>query len=206
LFQTQQEVNSNPRVSVRVGPGDIKYLDLDGNGVIDGNDRYNAGSSFPDFTYGFNLGITVKGIHLATFWQGVAGINVYPDFNLASPFNNGAGLEKRWLTDAWTPQNTNATLPRITIRNTYTENFLASDFYLQDASYLRLKNVQLSYPMSGNFLNKIGIKQLTVFSNAQNLLTFSKFKMYDPERNILSTNLSEYPSVKMVTLGLNVRF
>ena len=206
LFQTQQEVNSYPRVSVRVGPGDIKYLDIDGNGVIDGNDRYNAGSSLPEFTYGFNLGITVKGIQLATFWQGVAGINVYPDFNLASPFNNGAGLEKRWLTDAWTPQNTNATLPRITIRNTYTENFLPSDFYLQDASYLRLKNVQLSYPISGNFLNNIGIKQLTFFTNAQNLLTFSKFKMYDPERNILSTNLSEYPSVKMVTLGLNVKF
>ena len=66
--------------------------------------------------------------------------------------------------------------------------------------------MQLSYPISGNVLNNIGIKQLTVFSNAQNLLTFSKFKMYDPERNILSTNLSEYPSVKMVTLGLNVRF
>src|SRR5665648_73326 len=114
---------------------------------------------------------------------------------MASPFYNGAGLQKKWLTDAWTPENMNAPLPRLTSRNLYPENFYVSDFWLRDASYLRLKNIQISYPISGAYLNKVGIKQIKIFANAQNLLTFSKFKEFDPERNILQTNLSEYPSV-----------
>jgi TonB-linked SusC/RagA family outer membrane protein len=205
LFQTQEEVDAYPTISSRVGPGDVKYVDRDGNGVINGDDRYVAGTSFPDYTYGFNLGVTVKGVQLTTIWQGVHGIDVYPDYNMASPFYNGAGLQKRWLTDAWTPENPNAELPRLTSRNLYTENFQVSDFWLQDASYLRLKNIQISYPFQGGILERVGIKQLKVFANGQNLLTFSKFKQYDPERNITQTNFSEYPSVKMYTMGLNVR-
>ncbi len=206
LFQTQEEIDANPTYSTRVGPGDIKYVDLDNNGVIDGDDRYVAGTSFPDYTYGLNIGVTIKGVQLTTFWQGVLGIDIYPDYNMASPFYNGAGLQKMWLTDAWTPENKNAELPRLTSRNQYAENFLNSDFWLKDASYLRLKNIQISYSVDERVLNKVRIKELRIFVNAQNLLTFSKYKQFDPERNILQSNLSEYPSVKMFTMGLNVKF
>jgi TonB-linked SusC/RagA family outer membrane protein len=204
LFQNAEEVASYPTVSSQVGPGDIKYVDRDKNGKIDGGDRYIAGNSFPDYTYSFNVGLTIKGVQLTTFWQGVVNIKVYPDYNTASPFYNGAGLQKKWLTDAWTPENTNAPLPRLTSRNLYPENFYVSDFWLRDASYLRLKNIQISYPIPVGILNKVGIQQLKIFVNAQNLLTFSKFTEFDPERNITQTNLSEYPSVKIFTIGLNV--
>ena len=206
LFQTQEEIDNYAHYSINVGPGDVKYVDLDDNGIINGDDRYVSGNSFPDYTYGFNIGVTVKNVQLTSFWQGVSGIKVYPDFNMASPFFNGAGLEKRWLTDAWTLENPNASLPRLTSRNLYPENFQPSDFWLKDASYLRLKNIQISYPFASGILNKLKIKQLIIFVNAQNYLTFSKFKQYDPERNILQTNLSEYPSVKILTAGLNVKF
>lgn len=207
LFQTQEEVDNYPTITNRVGPGDVKYVDLNGDGVIDGDDRYIAGNTFPDYTYGFNIGMRYGGFSLQTVWQGVNNIHVRPNFNLASPFNNGAGLTKDWLTDSWTPDNPNARLPRISARNQYTaENFSNSDFWLEDASYLRLKNIQISYQFMSEIINRLGIRQLDIFANGQNLLTFSDVKHFDPERNIIAENITQYPSVKTITMGINVNF
>lgn len=207
LFQNEDEVNNYPTISSRVGPGDIKYVDLNGDGVIDGDDRYVAGNSFPDYTFGFDVGLNYRGFSLHTVWQGVKNIHVRPNFNLASPFNNGAGLTKDWLTDSWTPENPDARLPRISARNQYTvENFSDSDFWLEDASYLRLKNIQISYQFSGEFLNQLGIRRLEIFGNGQNLLTFSNVRHFDPERNITAENITQYPSVKTISMGINVNF
>src|SRR5690554_1996269 len=207
LFQTQEEVDNYPTITSRVGPGDVKYVDLNEDGVIDGDDRYIAGNTFPEFTYGFNVGLKYKAFSLSTMWQGVGNIHVRPNNNLASPFNNGAGLTKDWLTDSWTPENPNARLPRISARNQYTaENFSDSDFWLEDASYLRLKNIQLAYGFGGPFLDRLGMSQLRVFVNAQNILTFTNVRLFDPERNILATNIDQYPSVKTATVGVNLNF
>lgn len=207
LFQTQEEVDNYPTITSRVGPGDIKYVDLNEDGVIDGDDRYIAGNTFPEFTFGFNFGFRYKSFSLSTLWQGVGDIHVRPNNNLASPYNNGAGLTKDWLTDSWTPENPNARLPRISARNQYTaENFSDSDFWLESASYLRLKNIQLAYDFSGGVLDRLGMRQLRVFVNAQNILTFTGVKMFDPERNILATNIDQYPSVKTTTVGVNLNF
>lgn len=214
LFQTKEEVAAYPTISKRVGPGDVKYVDLNNDGKIDGDDRYIAGSTFPDLTYGFNIGLGFKGLQLSTIWNGVMGVDVYPDHNMAMPFNNGAGLTKRWLTDSWTPERPNAPLPRISARNQFAaENFSISDFWLRDASYLRMKNIQLSYILPGGLLDRIGVSQVQVFANAQNLLTISKMKEWDPETDILlntstSTNstYSHYPSVKTYTMGVNINF
>ncbi|MGI6574063.1 MAG: SusC/RagA family TonB-linked outer membrane protein [Fermentimonas sp.] len=207
LFKTQEEVDNYPTITSRVGPGDIKYVDLNGDGKIDGNDRYIAGNTFPDFTYGFNFGFDYKRFSLTTLWQGVQNISVRPNFNMASPFNNGAGVTKDWLTDSWTPENPNARLPRISCRNQYTaENFSDSDFWLEDASYLRLKNIQLSYRIEGDYLSKLGLKQVVIFTNAQNFLTFSNVRHFDPERNITQTNINQYPTAKTVTFGINLNF
>jgi TonB-dependent starch-binding outer membrane protein SusC len=207
LFQTQDEVDNYPTISGRVGPGDIKYVDLNGDGVISGADRYIAGNTFPDYTYGFNIGMRYRGISLQTIWQGVQNIHVRPNFNLASPFNNGAGLTKDWLTDSWTPDNPNARLPRISARNQYTaENFSDSDFWLEDASYLRLKNIQISYQFTGETINRLGMRQLEVFANGQNLFTITDVKHFDPERNISAEHITQYPSVKTISFGVNVNF
>ena len=207
LFQTEEEVANYPTITDRVGPGDIKYVDLNNDGVIDGDDRYVAGNTFPEFTYGFNVGFSYKAFSLSTLWQGVGNVHVRPNNNLASPFNNGAGLTKDWITDSWTPENPNARLPRISARNQYTaENFSDSDFWLEDASYLRLKNIQLAYDFKGGFLERWGLSQLRVFANAQNILTFTNVTLFDPERDITATNIDQYPSVKTITGGINLTF
>ncbi len=206
LFQSEDEVKNSPTISNRVGPGDVKYVDLNGDGKIDGDDRYFAGSTYPEYTYSFNIGIKYKKFSLETFWQGVSGVQVYLDGNMAMPFNNGAGLTKEWATDSWTIQNPTASLPRITVKNQYTENFAQSDYWLKDASYLRLKNIQLSYTLTDNTLKRLGLSQLKIFMNAQNLLTISDLKVFDPEKDIMKNDIGEYPSVKMVTMGINLKF
>lgn len=207
LFQTEEEVANYPTITSRVGPGDVKYVDLNEDGKIDGNDRYIAGSTFPDFTYGFNLSGGYKGFSLSTVWQGVSDVSVRLNGNMAMPFNNGAGLTKNWITDSWTPENPNALLPRITTRHQYTaENFSDSDFWLYDASYLRLKNIQLAYTFQNAALRKIGIDRLQLFVNGQNMLTFSKMKLFDPEQDLTGEHIGKYPSVKIYTAGLTVNF
>lgn len=208
LFKTADEVKIYPTITNRVGPGDIKYLDLNDDKKIDGNDRYIAGNSFPDYTYGFNAGITYKSLSLETMWQGVGNLYVRPNFNMASPFNNGAGLTKDWITDSWTPDNPNARLPRISARNQYTnENFSDSDFWLEDASYLRLKSITLSYQLStGLFLTRMGINRMKIYANGQNLLTFSEVRHFDPERNITQTDINQYPTAKTISLGVSLNF
>jgi hypothetical protein len=207
IFQSEDEVKNYPTISSRVGPGDLKYVDRNNDGQINGDDRYIAGNTFPPYTFSFNISLNYKSISLTTFWQGIQGLKVRPNNNMASPFNNGAGVQKEWITDSWTPDRPNARLPRISTRNSYTaENFSDSDFWLRDASYFRLKNIQLSYKLNNSLIKKIGLTQAKIFINAQNILTFTKFKDYDPERNILATNFETYPSIKMVTGGINLRF
>ena len=208
LFRTQADLDNTPaKYSPRVGLGDVKYVDRNNDGIIDADDRYIAGNSFPDFTYGFNIGASYKNFTLTTQWQGVSNISVYLGGNLILPFNNGAGLQKEWLTDAWTPENQNARLPRITAFSTYKENFAVSDMWLIDVSYLRLKNIQLAYDLPKmDFLNKAGIKKLKLFVNAQNLLTFTNRKDFDPEQDVTVESLNKYPSVKMFTGGINISF
>lgn len=208
LFQSKEEVDNYPTITSRVGPGDIKYVDLNKDGKIDGNDRYIAGSTFPDYTYGFTAGANYKNFSLNTIWQGVGNIAVRPNMNMASPYNNGAGVTKDWLTDSWTPDNTNARLPRISARNQYTaENFSDSDFWLEDASYLRLKNIQLSYRITkGKVLNSLGMKNMNVYVNGQNMLTFTKVRHFDPERVITQTDINQYPTAKTFTVGVNLNF
>src|SRR5690606_1854439 len=103
-------------------------------------------------------------------------------------------------------------LPRISIRNQYAaENFSPSDFWLQDASYLRLKNIQLTYSITGRYLDRVGLRNVDVFVNAQNLLTFSNMKEWDPETDILlstssstTSTYSHHPSIKIYTMGVNI--
>ncbi len=208
LFRTQADLDNTPaKYSHRVGLGDVKYVDRNKDGSIDADDRYIAGNTFPEYTYGFNIGGSYKNFSLTTQWQGVQNISVFLGGNLILPFNNGAGLQKEWLTDAWTPENTNARLPRLTAFSTYKENFAVSDMWLKDASYLRLKNIQLAYDVPDMaFLNKAGIKKLKLFVNAQNLLTITNIKDFDPEQNVTVESLNKYPSVKMITGGINVSF
>ena len=207
IFQTQEEIKNSPFQTAATHPGDIKYQDTNGDGFITEDDRVISGGVIPEYTYQFSLNLGYKGFEVNAFFQGVQNINTYSSLIGAQPFWFGTAVTKEWITDAWTPENPNARLPILTtFESKLNENFRRSDFWLRDASYLRLKNLQISYTLPKRITGKFGISNLKLYVNGQNFLTFSKMKDFDPEKNINGVNFYEYPTVKMFTTGINVTF
>jgi TonB-dependent starch-binding outer membrane protein SusC len=207
LFQTQEEVAAHAFQDANTKPGYVRYVDQNGDGRIDGDDRVIIDASvIPQMTYGFNFNLGYSNFNLSAFFEGVSRVYSFPVHNITYPFMNGAGFTKEWMTDAWTPENPNARLPILTTATGYTGNFRDSDFWLQDASYLRIKNLQLSYTVPSSLVQRANIRQMRVYANAQNWWTWTAMAQVDPERNHRATTMHHYPSVKTLTFGLNVSF
>ncbi len=207
LFQSQEEIDTHANQGPNTRPGYIRFKDLDNNGVIDINDRIAEGNSIPRYTYSFNINLGYKNFSLNTLWQGVGDVQTYNKHISGVPFWFGSGLPIDWVDNSWTPDRPNASLPLLTrFEDAQTTNFRDSDFWLQDASYLRLKNIQLNYTFGSNVINKLGIEELLFFVNGQNLLTFTSLDDFDPETELLTGNFFNYPSVKTYTIGLQASF
>jgi TonB-linked SusC/RagA family outer membrane protein len=207
IFKTQEEVDNHATQGPTTAPGDIIYRDVNEDGVINNDDKVITGRSVPKYTYGFNFGLDFKGFDLAAFFQGVQDINIYPIHNWSFPNFNGAGISKDHLANSWTPENPDAPYPRLTLPKRGSQaNYQNSTFWLQDASYLRLKNLQIGYSIPSALLDRIKIRKLRIFANAQNLLTFSDYKATDPEKEILRGTAFDYPSTKIFSLGCNINF
>lgn len=207
IFQTKEEIDKSPFQTKDTKPGFIKYQDVNGDGFITEDDRVIGGGVIPEYTYQFGLRLGYKGLEVNAFFQGVQNINTYASLIAAQPFWFGTAVTKEWITDAWTPDNRNAQLPILTtFESSVNENFRTSDFWLKDASYLRMKNLQVNYTIPKKITGKFGISNLKLYVNGQNLFTFSKMKDFDPEKNINGVNFYEYPTVKMYTAGINVTF
>lgn len=207
LFQSADEVTKHAFEGASAAPGDIKYKDNKADKVIDSDDRIITGKTIPDFTYNFNFSIAYKGFNLSALFQGVQGVDMYPINNLAFPLFNGAGLTKDQLNNSWTPDRPDAKYPRLgEPKRGSGLNYKNSTYWLQDGSYLRLKNLSLNYTIPEKITQPLQIEKIRVFINAQNLLTFSHYKLSDPERNVMQQDISEYPSVKIISFGANVTF
>ncbi|MEJ7766362.1 MAG: TonB-dependent receptor [Chitinophagaceae bacterium] len=206
IYQSQEEVDKSAKISNAVKPGYLKYKDQNNDGKINGDDRIITGGSIPKYTYGFTLNLGYRAFSLNSFFQGVQGVNLYPTANLATPYNNGAGVTKEWITDSWTPTKPNARLPILTTSTGATENFQPSTFHLKDGSYLRLKNIQFKYNLPTQLISRLKLVNLSVFANGENMLTFTQFKDFDPEKNITQDNIYEYPSLKTYSFGINATF
>lgn len=208
IFQSDAEVASSPFQSNSTKAGYIKYRDVNGDNLINGDDRVitSISSQIPKYTYGFGLKLGYKGLSLNSNFQGVAGIKVYPTANLAFPFNNGANATWEWATDAWTPQNANARLPIVTQAAAGKDNFQASDFWLRSGAYLRVRNIQLNYAIPANWLSKVKVNKASIYVNGENLFTFSKYKDFDPESIVNQNTLYRYPMLKTISGGINVTF
>ena len=207
IFQSQEEIDAHAFQSASTRPGYLKFKNQnpEEDNMINADDRKIFHGVVPEFTYSFNLGVSYKGFDLTAFFQGVGKVYAYLTANISFPYNNGAGVTKEWFTDAWTPENPNARLPILTTTNA--PNFTEySDFWLQDASYLRLKNLQLSYTFPSKSLQKLSMRDLKIFVNGQNLLTFTKMKNWDPEKNLTAHNIYSYPQVRIYSAGINVTF
>ncbi|MFD1816855.1 TonB-linked outer membrane protein, SusC/RagA family [Pseudarcicella hirudinis] len=190
--------NFNPQ------PGDFKFKDLNGDGKVTmDKDRTIIGKQFPDLTYSVQLNADWKGFDVSMFWQGVQGIQGYGFQELYIPFSNFSNNGIWWM-DRWTPENPNTKYPRLVFDETRTN--IHSDFFVENASYLRLKNIEIGYTLPTSVLSKIGIGSIRIYSNIQNALTFSKFKGFDPEQPVDQVRAQAYPQVRIYTLGLNVKF
>jgi TonB-linked SusC/RagA family outer membrane protein len=208
IFQSDAEVAASAFQSNATKAGYIRYKDQDKNGIINGDDRIIVSNSsiIPKYTFGFGFNVGYKGFSLSGFFQGVAGIKIYPTANLAFPFNNGANATWEWVTDSWTPDNPNARLPIVTESTGSQDNFQPSTFWLRDGSYLRMKNIQLAYNVPAKWLSKVKINRVNVFINAENWLTFTKYKDFDIESIVNASTLYHYPMLKTLSGGVNVTF
>ncbi|MBO5593481.1 MAG: TonB-dependent receptor [Prevotella sp.] len=191
-------------------PGDIKYVDINGDGKLDANDRTTLGSWSPSVTFGFNLGADWNGFDFTAAFQGAAGVKGYITREGVGYVNGDASKPSTLWLDHWTPQNTNAATPRlIQGMEGWSMPTTTSDFWIQNASYLRMKTLQIGYTFPKTWLNKIGITNVRLFYTGENLLTFTGFMDgYDPEAPITNDNMkgNYYPQIKTHSFGLNVTF
>lgn len=196
--------------------GDLVYKDLDGNGAINNDDRTILGDFFPDFIYGFNSNFSWKGFDLNLFFQGVSGV----DMIRLDRFRNANSITRGYnqlaeVSDFWTPENTDAKYPKP--RSGI--NFRGSNEFVEDASYLRLKNIQLGYNLPIADMGAKWVRSVRIYASAQNLFTSTDYTGYDPEINNqgnatvggytdlrLGMDLSSYPSAKTFTFGINLGF
>jgi len=215
IFQDADEVTNHAVQTNKTAPGDLKIKDQltvdtngdgipdEADGVINEDDRVIIGNPIPEFTYGFNGGFEVKGIDFSFLFQGVQNVDRYTG---GTGNHSGRSDRKNWITDwtdYWTPENTDASHPRL---GGEPLNDQTSSFYIWDASYLRLKNIEIGYSLPSKWTNQIHVDKLRVYVGAQNLLTFTDFKHWDPERAIGNTSNQSYPLTKTWTVGVNVRF
>lgn len=208
IFQNEQEVQAGPWLDgITPKPGDLRYIDKDGDGLVkESDDRFILGNRFPRYNYGFNYGFNWKGLDFSMLWQGVGMRSVWLRGESVEAFhNNNEGPVFDFHIDRWTPNNPNATYPRLTVGAESANNAAKSGFWIDDAAYLRLKNIQLGYTFPQNITNKLSINSLRVFTSLQNALTFTQMKGgWDPETADGSGRI--YPVNRVLAFGLNVKF
>lgn len=232
LFNSQEEIDNHAdqdaAANSTLRPGDIKYVDQNGDGVIDFKDNVEIGYGVtPDISYGINLGMTYKNFSLSALFQGAARFNTYITGAAAAPFSNGSIPFDYHKKYSWTPDpndpnvniNPDARLPYITNAGLNQNSLKRSDFWLRDNDYLRLKSLNINYSFSKDFLQGIGFKSLDIYVAATNLITWDKLGIYsnsfDPETRsgtisgatsstVNAQSGRSYPIQQTVTLGVKV--
>lgn len=220
FYQNLDDIKNSPKPTFanEVKPGDIKYVDRNEDGIIDNRDRFVMGNPFPRYTFGFNYGVTWKGFDASIFIQGVGKRNVYMRGEGVEAFHNNWDDVYSQHLDRWTPNNPDASYPRLTIGTASVNNNANSTFWLANAAYARLKNVQIGYTLPYDLTKKVKIEKVRIYLTGQNLLTVTSMTSgFDPEltefNNTLNLNqLSSatsgriYPVQKVWAVGLDVNF
>lgn len=211
-FKTQEEVSQHAFQDNRTGPGDIKYKDINGDKKIDAGigttdnhgDLVYLGNTSPRYNFGFNLGMSWKGFDVSAFIQGTGKRSMMIYSYTILPFVDGWRMPWKIHTDYWTPENTDASFPRL--YRGATHNTRVSSHWVQDAAYIRLKNLQVGYSIPERIAQKAKISKARIFFSGENLGEYTKmwFKYYDPEDpNNVSFN---YPFYRSYAVGINLTF
>lgn len=211
LFESETDINNSPKQAfgdVRVG--DIKYADINGDGKVDSEDQIAVGySNIPEINYGFGATAQWNGFDLSVFFQGINRVSFFIGGASIYPFNSGnlgrAAINEDIYHNRWTLENpnSNALYPRLDA-NANTNNNRNSTHFLRDGSFLRLKNVEFGYTLPKRILEKTFINTVRFYASGVNLLTFSQFKMWDPEKG--GGEGAGYPPSQIINFGLNVNF
>ena len=210
VFQNTAEVNAYVNsegnlIQPNAIPGDLRFVDMNGDGQITSDDRTNIGNGTPDWTFGLNLGAEYKGFDFNLFLQGVAGVDV---FDATYRQDMVSGNYPSWMLDRWSGEGTSNRVPRLALGDS--KNWVCSDLYVQDGSYLRLKNISLGYTLPRSLTQKAKISRLRMYVMAENLFTWTKYWGYDPEIGSGSTSLGVdygvYPQARTWTVGFNLSF
>lgn len=199
-FKTQEEVNSWAFQHANTGPGDIRYIDQTGDDIITSDDVVYIGTTTPRFCYGINLGAEWKGFDLTMFFQGVGKRKVYLDNAFSHPYQNAwDNYAFKDVLDYWTPENQDARFPR---PHQGGHNYLYSTHWLQNASYIRLKNLQLGYTIPKNIVSKLKLDNLRLYFSGENLWEYTSMMMFDPETN----GSGVYPLNRSLSFGLSLTY
>jgi len=197
----------NDEIPAGLKPGDIKYVDLTGEGEITTNDQRAIGyPNYPEYTAGTTIGMSWKNFDVNMLWTAATHTSrmLNETFQTAFGATGDRSLLQYMADGRWTPETAaTATYPRMTLTGA-TYNAKQSDFWLKDASYIRLKNIEVGYTFKGGILKNIGVKQVRTYVNGYNLLTFDRLKIADPEGK-MGTDV-QYPIIKIYNFGVKVDF
>ncbi|OON70097.1 hypothetical protein B0919_04975 [Hymenobacter sp. CRA2] len=222
IFQTQDEIRNHAvqqtgtNSSNSTAPGDLKFKDLNGDNVINGSDRTIIGNPNPKFIYGLTNNLSWKGVELSFFFQGSQGNDIYNENRRTIEGLNGPYNQTRAVLNRWTPTNTNTDIPRA-ITGDPNQNASGgrgvSTRFIEDGSYLRLKNVTLAYTLPSSVLQPVHLSNVRLYVTGQNLLTWTNYSGYDPEVSAdpfsatgFGRDLGVYPQARTYTVGINASF
>ncbi|MCB0439585.1 MAG: SusC/RagA family TonB-linked outer membrane protein, partial [Mangrovimonas sp.] len=208
IFQNQAEVEAHASqiaLGAEASPGDIRYVDVNGDGVINTSDRINIGDPIPDVTMGLNLSLNYKNFDFVAYAFASIGNDMVRNYERTLSDANGLNT----VLNRWTGEGTSNTVPRVTTGAT--SNFVFSDYFVEDASYVRIQNVQLGYSLPSSLIGKIGISKLRLYTGVNNLYTFTKYMGYDPGASNgapIGGGIDNgfYPIPRTYLLGINLNF
>ncbi len=214
IYQSDAEAVADGRTDAVAG--DLKFQDTDGNGVLDDDDKVFLGSPIPDFEYGITIGANYKNFDLNMFFNGVQGNKIANGSKWRYTFDTTSNYLAE-VTNAWTPTNTNTSIPRATLLD-LAGNGRPSDYLIEDGSYFRLRNVQLGYSLPSKIASFVKASRVRVYAAAQNLFTITSYSGYYPEvgrnnrggftRRLFSAGVDEraYPVARMYQFGIQASF
>jgi TonB-linked SusC/RagA family outer membrane protein len=209
IYQSEEEIAAGPTPLGGTAPGDLRFVDVNEDGVINEDDRTFIGDANQDVQYGFGLQLNYRAFDFSVQFQGVSGNQIWNDTKyLTQAYFRVSNLSTDVL-DAWTPTNPSTTQPRAVSPN-IANNDVGSDFFVEDGAYLRLKNLQLGYTLGSGAIDRLGVlSSARIYFAAQNLLTFTDYSGYDPEvggSGGFGFDNVGYPQSRRVTVGLTLGF
>ncbi|KYP15165.1 TonB-dependent receptor [Flavihumibacter sp. CACIAM 22H1] len=218
LYQTTDDINKDPNISNDprrssglIEPGDVRFVDVNGDGLIDDRDRVNLGSPHPKMVYGFNADFNYKGFDLGLFFLGNAGVKIFNADRMQGIDPTYSFNMYEEVKDRWTGPGTSNSIPRMTTRRN-NRNYRTSDMFIEKGDFLRLKNLSIGYTLAEKLTSRMGIGKTRFYITGQNVFTFTKYSGLDPELGYtdgnrqINVDYAQYPQSRSWIFGLNVTF